>query len=315
MSLARFVGVRIAQAVPTLFGAMLVMFILIRVLPGDPARLIAGPEALEEDVRRIREQLGLDKPIYIQFVNYMLSILRGDFGVSIKYGTPVINEILARLPYTIALALAAEAIAVAVAIPLGIISALKPRSRLSYAVSVISLVGASTPIFWIGLILIYIFAVSLRVLPSSGAESPRHIILPAVTLALLLVGNLTRITRASVMDALGSNHVLTAISKGLAQRFVLMRHVLRNAMIPIVTIMGIQMGALLGGAVITETVFAWPGIGSLLVDSLFYRDYPLAQGIILFIVLVFIAINIVIDILYAYIDPRVRETLWRGGRS
>lgn len=315
MSLARFVGVRIVQAVPTLFGAMLVMFILIRVLPGDPARLIAGPEALEEDVRRIREQLGLDKPIYIQFVNYMLSILRGDFGVSIKYGTPVINEILARLPYTLALALAAEAIAVAVAIPLGIISALKPRSRLSYVVSVISLVGASTPIFWIGLIFIYIFAVSLRLLPSSGAESPKHIILPAVTLALLLMGNLTRITRASVMDALGSNHVLTAISKGLAQRIILMRHVLRNAMIPIVTIMGIQMGALLGGAVITETVFAWPGIGSLLVDSLFYRDYPLAQGIILFIVLIFIAINIVIDILYAYIDPRVRETLWRGGRS
>jgi len=315
MSLARFVGVRIAQAVPTLFGATLVMFILIRVLPGDPARLIAGPEALEEDVRRVREQLGLDKPIYVQFGDYMLSILRGDLGVSIKYRTPVINEILARLPYTIALALAAEAIAIAVAIPLGIISALKPRSRLSYAVSVISLVGASTPIFWIGLMFIYIFAVSLRVLPSSGAETPRHIILPAVTLALLLVGNLTRITRASVMDTLGSNHVLTAISKGLAQRIILRRHVLRNAMIPIVTIMGIQMGALLGGAVITETVFAWPGIGSLLVDSLFYRDYPLAQGIILFIVLVFIVINIVIDVLYAYIDPRVRETLWRGGRS
>ncbi|HWQ16383.1 MAG TPA: ABC transporter permease [Sulfolobales archaeon] len=315
MSLARYVGIRIAQAIPTLIGAMLVMFILVRILPGDPARLIAGPEALEQDVQRIREQLGLNKPLYLQFVDYMSSILRGDLGTSIKYGTPVISEIMARLPYTIALALAAEAIAVAIALPLGIYSAIKPRSKASYIASVLSLVGASTPIFWIGLIFIYVFAVSLRILPSSGADSPRHIILPAVTLALLLMGNLTRITRAAVMEALGSSHVLTAISKGLGSRVILVRHVLRNAMIPIITIMGIQVGALLGGAVITEAVFAWPGIGSLLIDSLFYRDYPLAQGIILFIVFVFIVINIVTDVLYAYIDPRVREVLWRAGRS
>ena len=315
MSLARYVGIRIAQAIPTLVGAMLVMFVLIRILPGDPARLVAGPEALEQDVQRIREQLGLDKPLYLQFIDYVSSILRGDFGTSIKYRTPVLSEIMARLPYTIALAFVAEAIAVAIALPLGIYSAIKPRSRISYLVSVLSLVGASTPIFWIGLIFIYIFAVSLRILPSSGADSPRHIILPAITLALLLMGNLTRITRAAVMEALGSNHVITAISKGLRSRVVLTRHVLRNAMIPIITIMGIQVGALLGGAVITETVFAWPGVGLLLIDSLFYRDYPLAQGIILFIVFVFIVINIIIDILYAYIDPRVREVLWRAGRS
>ena len=315
MSLARYVGIRIAQAIPTLVGAMLVMFILVRILPGDPARLVAGPEALEQDVERIREQLGLNKPLYLQFVDYMSSILRGDLGTSIKYRTPVINEIMARLPYTITLALAAEAIAVAIALPLGIYSAIKPRSKASYIASVLSLVGASTPIFWIGLIFIYVFAVSLRILPSSGADTPKHIILPAVTLALLLMGNLTRITRAAVMEALGSSHVLTAISKGLRSRVILVRHVLRNAMIPIITIMGIQVGALLGGAVITETVFAWPGIGSLLIDSLFYRDYPLAQGIILFIVFVFIVINIITDILYAYIDPRVREVLWRAGRS
>jgi peptide/nickel transport system permease protein/oligopeptide transport system permease protein len=281
-------------------------------LPGDPARLIAGPEALEQDVERIREQLGLNKPLYIQFIDYMSSILRGDFGVSLKYGTPVIKEIMARLPYTIVLAIAAEAIAVSISLPLGVLSALNPRSRLSYMISTLSLVGASVPIFWIGLIFIYIFAVNLRLLPSSGADSPRHLILPAVTLALLLIGNLTRITRASVMDVLGSNHVITAVAKGLAPRIILIRHVLRNAFIPIITIIGIQTGALLGGAVVTETVFAWPGIGSLLVDSLFYRDYPLAQGIILFIVFVFITINILIDILYAYIDPRIRDVVWRG---
>jgi ABC-type dipeptide/oligopeptide/nickel transport system permease component len=312
MSMIRYILIRIMYAIPTLIGAMIVMFILIRMLPGDPARLIAGPEALEQDVERIREQLGLNKPLYIQFIDYMSSILRGDFGVSLKYGTPVIKEIMARLPYTIVLAIAAEAIAVSISLPLGVLSALNPRSRLSYMISTLSLVGASVPIFWIGLIFIYIFAVNFRLLPSSGADSPRHLILPAVTLALLLIGNLTRITRASVMDVLGSNHVITAVSKGLAPGIILIRHVLRNAFIPIVTIIGIQTGALLGGAVVAETVFAWPGIGSLLVDSLFYRDYPLAQGIILFIVFVFITINILIDILYAYIDPRMRDVIWRG---
>jgi peptide/nickel transport system permease protein/oligopeptide transport system permease protein len=279
MSMIRYILIRIIYAIPTLIGAMIVMFILIRMLPGDPARLITGPKALEQDVERIREQLGLNKPLYIQFIDYMSSILRGDFGVSLKYGTPVIKEIMARLPYTIVLAIAAEAIAVSISLPLGVLSALNPRSRLSYMISTLSLVGASVPIFWIGLIFIYIFAVNLKLLPSSGAESPRHLILPAVTLALLLIGNLTRITRASVMDVLGSNHVITAVSKGLAPRIILIRHVLRNAFIPIITIIGIQTGALLGGAVVTETVFAWPGIGSLLVDSLFYRTILLHKAL------------------------------------
>jgi len=311
MTLVRYLIRRVYHSIPTLIGALLFIFILVRVLPGDPARLIAGPEALEEDVQRIREQLGLNKPIYIQFVDYVSTILRGDFGRSIKFGTPVINEILFRLPYTIALALVAEAIAVSVALPLGILSALKPNSKVSYITSVISLIGASTPSFWIALILIYVFSVSLKLLPSSGAESPRHIVLPAITLSLLLMGNLTRITRSSVIEALSSNHVLTAVAKGLKDRVVIMRHVLKNALIPIITIMGLQVGNLLGGAIITETVFAWPGIGSLLIDAIFFRDYILIQGIILFMVLTFIIINIVVDVIYAYVDPRIRDVLWR----
>ncbi len=311
MSLARYLIRRVVQVIPTFVGALFFMFILVRVLPGDPARLIAGPEALEEDVRRIRELLGLNKPLYVQFVDYMVSILRGDLGTSLKFGTPVINEILNRLPYTIALALVAESIALSVALPLGIISALRPRSKATYISSVISLTGSSVPIFWIALIFIYIFSVSLRILPSSGADSPRHIVLPSITLSLLLMGNLTRITRSAVIESLSSNHVLTALAKGLKYRVILIRHVLKNALIPIVTIMGIQIGSLLGGAIVTETVFAWPGIGSLLIDSIFYRDYPLIQGIILFIVLVFIVINIVVDVIYALIDPRIRDVLWR----
>jgi len=311
MSLVRYLIRRGYQSIPTFIGALLFMFILVRVLPGDPARLIAGPEALEEDVQRIREQLGLDKPLYAQFVDYVMTLLRGDLGTSIKFRTPVINEILHRLPYTIALALVAEAIAVAIALPLGIMSALRPNSKLTYVTSVISLIGASAPIFWIALMFIYVFSVSLKILPSSGADSPRHIILPATTLSLLLMGNLTRITRSSVIEALNSNHVLTAMAKGLRDRVILIRHILKNAMIPIVTIMGLQVGSLLGGAIITETVYAWPGIGSLLIDSIFFRDYTLIQGIILFIVLTFIVINIVVDVIYALIDPRIRDVLWR----
>lgn len=311
MSLMRYLIRRVSYSIPTFIGALLFMFILVRVLPGDPARLIAGPEALEQDVQRIREQLGLNKPLYMQFVDYVTTLLSGDLGTSIKFRTPVINEILARLPYTILLALVAEAIAITIALPLGVLAALRPNSKLSYITSIISLIGASAPIFWVALMFIYVFSVSLRILPSSGADSPRHIILPASTLALLLMGNLTRITRSSVIEALSSNHVLTATAKGLRERVILIRHVLKNAMIPIVTIMGLQIGSLLGGAIITETIYAWPGVGSLLIDAIFFRDYTLIQGIILFIVLTFIAINIIVDVVYALIDPRIRDLLWR----
>jgi peptide/nickel transport system permease protein len=310
-SLSTYLFFRFLQAIVTFFGAMILFFLIVRLLPGDPARLLAGPEASEEDVARIRETLGLNKPIYEQLISYLTSIMRGDLGISIKYGTPVLNEILARLPYTIALALVAEAIAVAIAIPLGVLAALKPRSILAYAASLLGVLGTSLPVFWVGLMLIFIFAVELKVLPSSGAESPKHIVLPALTLAFFLTGNLTRMTRAAVLEALSSNHVLTALAKGLPFSKVLLRHVLRVSLIPILTIISLQLGALLGGAIITETIFAWPGIGSLLVDSLFYRDYVLAQGIIMFIVGVFILLNLVTDIAYALVDPRIREVLWR----
>jgi len=310
-SLSTYLFYRFLQAIVTFFGAMILFFFIVRILPGDPARILAGPEASEEDVAKIREALGLNKPIYEQFFIYLTSILRGDLGTSIKYGTPVVNEILARLPYTIALALVAEAIAVIIAIPLGVLAALKPRSMLSYIASLLSILGTSLPVFWVGLMLIFIFAVELRLLPSSGADSPKHIILPALTLAFFLTGNLARMTKAAVLEALSSNHVVTAIAKGLPFSKILVRHVLRVSLIPILTIISLQLGALLGGAIITETVFAWPGIGSLLVDSLFYRDYVLAQGIIMFIVGVFILLNLLTDIAYALVDPRIRDVLWR----
>jgi len=310
VGLGAFIAKRLAQAIVTLLGAMLVVFLIMRMLPGDPARLIAGPEASQEDVENLRRILGLDKPLYVQFADYVADVLRGDFGRSLKYGTPVISEILARLPYTIALALAAEAIAVALALPLGIYSGLKPNSRLSRAISAFSMVGASVPVFWMALIFIYVFSVKLGWLPSFGAGTWKHLVLPSFTLGLLLMGNLTRVTRSSVLETISMNHVTTAVAKGLPGRKVVQRHVVRVSLIPVVTIMGLQVGSLLGGAVITETVFAWPGIGSLLVDSIFYRDYPLAQGIILFVVLAFVVVNLLVDFLYGVIDPRVRSRAW-----
>lgn len=310
MSLARYVAVRLAQAVPTLIGVLLVVFVLVRVLPGDPARLIAGPEALEEDVQRIRELLGLDRPLYEQFATYMVNVLRGDLGISLKTGDPVVKEIMARLPYTIGLALLAEVIAVLIGLPLGILAATRPSSKTDYAISVVSLVGSSMPIYWLGLMLIYLFAVEMRLLPPGGAGTPAHAVLPALTLSLFLVGNIVRITRASVIEALESNYVVTARAKGLAERVVVLRHALRTALIPVITVLGVQVGSLLGGAVLTETVFAWPGIGRLLVDSIFYRDYPVVQGVVLLTALVFVVVNIIVDVAYAYVNPKVKEVLW-----
>jgi len=310
MSLARYIARRVLQAIPTLLILIVFMFILVRILPGDPARLIAGLEATEEDVQRIRELLGLTKPIHEQFIDYMIGILTGDLGRSIKYDTPVLEEILDKFPKTLELALAAELLAIAIAIPLGVVSALKPYTKTGVFTTIISLIGSSMPIYWLGLILIYIFSVQLRLLPSSGTGTPAHIVLPAFTLATLLMGNLVRITRASVLESLESNYIVTARSKGLAESIVVYRHALRNALIPIITISGLQLGALLGGAILTETVFAWPGLGQLLLVAINARDYPLIQGIIIFYAVILILINLIIDIAYAYIDPRVRVSLW-----
>ena len=310
MSLVKYVAKRLLQAIPTLIGVVLFMFILIRMLPGDPARLIAGIEATEEDVQRIRELLGLDRPLYVQFVDYMRDVFTGDLGTSIRFGTPVIDEIMERLPYTIQLALVSETLAVLLGVPLGIMAALRPYSARGYLATVFALIGSSMPIYWMGLMFIYLFSVRLNLLPSSGADSPSSIILPALTLSLLLMGNLMRITKASFQEVLGENYITTVRAKGLGERIVVYRHALKNAAVPIITIMGIQLGTLLGGAILTETVFAWPGLGTLLIDAISYRDYPLIQGIVIVFATMFVMINIIVDVVYAIIDPRVREQLW-----
>lgn len=303
----RFLAWRGLQMAITIIGVILVLFLLVRILPGDPARLLAGPEASQEDVEELRRLLGLDRPLHEQFAAYFLSVLSGDLGTSYRTGEPVIDEIMRRLPYTLALAVAAQTLAIAVAVPLGIVAALRPRSIAGYAASIFGVLGSSLPVFWTALLLIWAFSVELKLLPSGGAGTPAHMVLPTAVLALFLMGNLVRITRASLLEVLGANHVVTAHSKGLPWNKVLTRHVIRNALVPIVTLVGVQFGTLLGGAVITETVFGWPGIGRLVVESIFVRDYAVLQGAILIIALFFMLINFFVDMVQMLIDPRTRH--------
>ncbi|HXM59182.1 MAG TPA: ABC transporter permease [Candidatus Dormibacteraeota bacterium] len=297
---------RLLAAVPTLWGVATAVFIMARLLPGDPARVIAGLLATPEQVEALRRELGLDQPLPVQYLDYLGRLLHFDLGTSAHFGTPVTAEIGSRLPYTIELALVAAVVASVLGVLAGVAAALRRNSPLDLAVSAVSVLGISMPAYWLGLMLIAVFAVQLRVLPAAGADSPAGVVLPAVTLALLSVGLVARMTRSSLLEVLGQDYVRTARAKGAAPWRVVMLHALRNALVPILTAMGLQLGALMGGAVLTESVFGWPGVGRLLLDSIFFRDYPMVQGLVLLFAVTYIAINLVVDLLYLAADPRVR---------
>ncbi|MCX8203483.1 MAG: ABC transporter permease [Nitrososphaeria archaeon] len=304
--LLNYVVRRVLISIPTFFGVSLIVFLMVRLLPGDPARVIAGLLASEEEVQRIRVFLGLDKPIHEQYFIFLSNLIRGDLGTSARTGNPVIVEIASRLPYTFALTLAAMAIAIIIGVLVGVFSARHRYTKADYAITTASLFGVSMPVYWLGIILILVFAVNLRLLPAAGAERPESVVLPALTLALFSSALIVRMTRSSMIEAMSQDYVRTARSKGLEERTVVYKHALRNALIPVVTVVGLQFGNLLGGAVLTETVFAWPGIGRLLYESLMARDYPVIQGVVLMTATIFIVINIIVDIIYSYIDPRIR---------
>jgi ABC-type dipeptide/oligopeptide/nickel transport system permease component len=296
---------RILYSLFVLWGALTIIFIAIRIVPGDPAAMMLGPSATQGDVEELRGRLGLDDSLPRQYVTFLGDVARFDFGKSLWLNRPVTTSVTERIAATARLAGAAMILALLVSFPLGVLAALRPRSLLDRFVSFISLVGQSLPGFWLGIMLILVFARQLRWLPSSGSEGFKHLILPAVTLAMPLIGILTRLIRSGLLDVLYEDYIRTARAKGLSQRTVLTRHAMRNMLIPVVTVIGLQMGNLLGGAVIVETVFAWPGIGRLLVDAIFHRDYPLVQAAILFITASFIFINLLVDISYVYLDPRI----------
>lgn len=302
-----YVARRLLVAIPTLLGVATVVFLLMRLLPGDPAVVIAGPQATAADIERLRHQLGLTLPFWQQYLSFLGRLFHGDLGISIRTGDPVIREIFTRVPFTATLAFTSLLIAILIGVAAGVIAATRRNSSMDLSISGGAVFGASMPTYWLGLMLIILFAVHLRVLPAGGSDrGPISLVLPAITLALFSTGLIARQTRSAMLEVLGQDFVRTARAKGAARTVVLIRHALRNALLPIVTVIGLQFGTLLGGAVLTETIFAWPGVGRLLVDSIGSRDYPVVQGVVLLLSVSFIAINLITDLLYAYVDPRIR---------
>lgn len=305
----RYVLGRLVGMLPVLFGVTVLVFLMTAFSPGDPVVAMLGESAQgisREALEELRTQLGLDRPLPAQYAAYVGGLLRGDLGVSIRSRRPVLAEIADRLPATIELAVAALALAVALGVTLGVVAAVRKRTWVDGAAIAVALVGVSVPVFWSGFLLMIVFALELGWLPASGRGSVRHLILPAVTVGVSSAAFIARITRGAVLEALGQDYVRTAHAKGVAPRRVVVRHALRNALLPIVTVVGLQLGGLLGGAVLTETVFAWPGVGRMLVDAILARDLPLVQGSVLVISLIFILVNLAVDLSYAAINPKVR---------
>ncbi len=297
---------RLVSTLPVLLGISFLLFFMLRALPGDPAQVLAGQMATDEDIEIMRHQLGLDKPVYIQYGLFLARLSKLDLGRSARTQNPVIQEVWARLPNTILLAVVAITLACVLGIPAGIISAVRPYTFLDYLVTSTALFGMSMPVFWLGLMLVVVFSVILQWLPAGGIGTWKHVILPSVTLAAAVLAFIARMTRSSMLEVLSQDYTTTARSKGLKEQVVIIKHALTNALIPIITVVGLQFGMLLGGAVLTETVFAWPGLGRLIVDAILARDYPVIQGTILIFGLLYILVNLLVDILYALIDPRIR---------
>jgi peptide/nickel transport system permease protein len=292
--------------IPTLFGVLLVVFILVHSVPGDPARMVAGAEASAEDVELIRERLGLNEPLYVQFGSYIAGVVKGDFGTSMRSGRPITEEIMTRFPTTFKLTIFSVVILVVVGLFAGIFSATKPNSLRDNATMMFALFGISMPVFWLGLMLILLFSYYIPILPSGGNSELKHFILPAIALGLSSSAILARLTRSSILEVINQDFVRTARAKGVKEKIVVYKHTLKNALIPIITIIGLEFGSLLGGAVLTETVFSINGLGRFLIQSIQFRDYPAVQGCVLFIAVLFVVVNIIVDLSYGLVDPRVR---------
>jgi peptide/nickel transport system permease protein len=297
---------RLWQSALTLVGVSVLVFVILRVVPGDPAKMLLPDGAPQSAVDELNRQLGLHEPLYVQYGLFLRSVFRGDFGQSFQYRAPALQVVVERLAATVQLALAALLITVGVGVSLGIVAAVRRGTGYDYASTVLAVLGQSLPNFWLGIMLILLFGVALRWLPTSGFESWRHLILPAVTLAAFPMALVARLTRSSMLEILGRDFIRTGRAKGLAERAVILRHALRNAAVPLLTVLGLQIGTLLGGAVITESVFAWPGMGKLVVDAIFFRDFPVVQTVLILSATIFVVINLLVDLLYTVIDPRIR---------
>jgi len=322
------------QIIPVLLGVSIVVFFMVRAIPGDPAQVMLGQQATQEQVQQVREKMGLDKPVFVQYGLFLKDALRGDLGDSTVTGRPVTTELLTRLPATFELTAFAMLVAVLVGVPVGVISAVKQYSLLDKTTSVLALTGISMPIFWLAMILVVIFGVNLELLPFPGRLGPTtaitsitgvvlvdslitlnfagfwdgllHLIMPALALATIPMAVIMRMTRSSMLEVMNEDYVRTARAKGVVPWRVVFKHALRNAMLPTITVIGLQAGLLMGGAIITETIFSWPGIGLYVYQSVGSRDFPSIQGVVLYGALLFVLINLLVDVLYAVLDPRVR---------
>ena len=303
--MGRFILRRFAMLIPVLVGVSLTAFLILHLAPGDPARLMAGVEASQEDVDMLRHKFGLDRPLPVQYAMFVKGLFTGEL-MSLRFESPAMEIILPKLKNTLILACASIVVAVVLGVTAGVLSATHRKSWIDYAATILSLFGISMPVFWWGLLLMLLFSVKLMWLPSGGMGTFRHIILPAVVLGTASTGIIARMTRSSMLDVLRQDYITTAAAKGLTRRLVVNRHALRNALIPTVTVVGLQFGQLLAGAVLTETVFTWPGIGRLLVTSILARDLPVVQAALVIIALLFVFVNLAVDILYAVLDPRIR---------
>jgi len=297
---------RLALSLVVLIGVSALVFGLIHLAPGDPARLMLYDTAPEEEVQAMRKTLGLDQPLYLQYWLFLSKALRGDLGRSLYYKEPALRIILEHLPATAELTFAALLVSLVVAVPMGIVSAVRRDTVWDYAGMLLATIGQATPVFWLGLMFILLFSVQWTVLPSSGRGGIENLLMPAVTLGAPLMALVTRLVRSGMLDILGEDYIRTARAKGLPNPAIVYRHALRNMLIPLITVVGLQLGALLGGAVITETIFAWPGVGRLVVTAITARDYPLVQAATLLVSVYFVGINLLLDVLYVYIDPRIR---------
>jgi peptide/nickel transport system permease protein len=302
---ARYILQRTAQSTVVVFAVTVVVFLLLRLTPGDPAQVMLGDMATPEAIANLRRALELDRPLPVQYLAYMKRVLRGDFGLSLRAQRPVVEVVLERVPATLKLSVTASTLALVVGIPVGVLAALKRGSLFESTGFALSLLGQAMPGYWLGLLLINVFSVGLGWLPVSGSDTPAHIVLPAVTLSAFMLGLNVRLARSSMMEVMGQDYIRTARAKGLSHVAIILRHTLKPILIPVVTVVGLQIGTLLSGAVVTESIFAWPGIGSLAVLAIFQRDYSVVQALVLLSALTFVLLNLLVDVLYVYLDPRI----------
>ena len=307
----KYIAKRLVLLVPILLGISLLTFSLMHLIPGDPAEILLRQQGIiptQEAIEKFREQMDLNDPLPIQYFNWMYCLLHGDLGssLSVSYGKPVLSEIIFRFPRTLELAVVSLLISLLISIPLGILAAVKQNSAIDHLTLVGASLGIAMPVFWLGLLLILLFSVHLGWFPVCGYGSVKHIILPSITLGIGMAALTTRLMRASMLEVLEEDYIITARGKGLRERIVILKHALRNALIPVVTVAGLQFGWLLEGAVFVEVIFTWPGVGKLLVDSISARDIPMVQGCVLFVACVFVLVNLAVDISYGMLDPRVR---------